>query len=174
MTNEFQHILRVLNTNIDGKRKSMFAMTKIIGVGKRFSNLICKKAEVDVDRRAGTMSNEEIEKLVAIINNPKQFKVPDWFVNRQRDFVTGKTSQCVINVLIGAVRGDIERMKKIRVHRGIRHYWGHRVRGQHTVSTGRKGKVLGMPGGANAAKYSVSLWICDYYVNYLNIPAQIL
>ena len=152
MTSEFQHILRVLNTNIDGKRKSMFAMTKIIGVGKRFANLICKKAEVDINRRAGTLSNEEIEKLVAIINNPRQFKVPDWFLNRQKDIVNGKTTQLVINGLIGAVRGDIERMKKIRVHRGIRHYWGHRVRGQHTKTTGRKGKVLGMPGGSNAAK----------------------
>lgn len=75
MTPEFQHILRVLNTNIDGKRKVMFALTKIIGIGKRFANLICKKAEVDVNRRAGSLTNEEIEKLVAIINNPKQFKV---------------------------------------------------------------------------------------------------
>lgn len=152
MSPEFQHILRVLNTNIDGKRKVMFAMTKIIGIGKRFSNLLCKKAEIDVNRRAGTLTNEEIEKLVAIINNPKQFKVPNWFVNRQRDFTDGKTTQCVMNVLIGAVRGDIERMKKIHVHRGVRHFMGHRVRGQHTKTTGRKGKVLGMPGGANAAK----------------------
>jgi len=152
MTSEFQHILRVLNTNIDGKRKAMFAITKITGIGKRFSNVICKKAEVDVDRRAGSLTNEEIEKLVAIINNPKQFKVPNWFVNRQKDIVDGKTSQCVVNVLIGKVRADIERFKKIRVHRGIRHYWGHRVRGQHTCTTGRKGKVLGMPGGAGAAK----------------------
>lgn len=152
MTPEFQHILRVLNTNIEGKRKSMFAMTKIIGIGKRFSNLICKKAEIDVNRRAGTMSNEEIEKLVAIIMNPKQFKVPNWFVNRQKDFSTGKSSHQTINNLITAVRSDIEKMKKIRCHRGIRHYWGHRVRGQHTCTTGRKGKVLGMPGGSNAAK----------------------
>ena len=152
MTPEFQPLLRVLNTNIDGKRKVMFSLTKIIGIGKRFANLICKKAEVDVNRRAGTLTNEEIEKLVAIINNPKQFKVPDYFVNRRRDVVNGKTTQLVINGLIGAVRGDIERLKKIRAHRGIRHYWGHRVRGQHTCSTGRKGKVLGMPGGAGAAK----------------------
>jgi small subunit ribosomal protein S18e len=152
MTNEFQHILRVLNTNIEGKRKSMFAMTKICGIGKRFSNLICKKAEVDIDRRAGTLSNEEIEKLVAIIMNPKAFKVPNWMVNRQKDFQTGNTTHCAINVLIAAVRSDIERYKKIRAHRGIRHFWGHRVRGQHTCTTGRKGKVLGMPGGAGAAK----------------------
>lgn len=152
MSSEFQHILRVLNTNIEGKRKVMFAMTKITGVGKRFSNIICKKAEVDVDRRAGTLSNEEIEKLVAIINNPRQFKVPNYLLNRQKDIVTGKTTQVVINNLIGAVRGDVERMKKIRAHRGIRHYWGHRCRGQHTKTTGRKGKLPCMPGGANAAK----------------------
>lgn len=152
MTSEFQHILRVLNTNIEGKRKAMFAMTKITGVGKRFSNIICKKAEVDIDRRAGTLSNEEIEKLVAIINNPRQFKVPNYLLNRQKDIVTGKTTQLVINNLIGAVRGDVERMKKIRVHRGIRHYWGHRVRGQHTATTGRRGKMPFMPGGVNAAK----------------------
>ena len=152
MSSEFQHILRVLNTNIEGKRKVMFAMTKITGIGKRFSNLICKKAEVDVDRRAGTLSNEEIEKLVAIISNPKQFKVPNWFVNRQKDIVSGKTTQVVVNGLIGKVREDIERLKKIRAHRGIRHYWGVRVRGQHTKTTGRRGKTVGMPGGANAAK----------------------
>jgi ribosomal protein S13 len=152
MTPEFQHILRVMNTNIEGKRKSMFAMTKICGVGKRYANLVCKKAEVDINRRSGTLTSEEMEKLVAIIMNPKQFKVPNWFVNRQKDFATGKTMHLSINNLIAGVRNDIERMKKIRCHRGIRHYWGHRVRGQHTCSTGRKGKVLGMPGGANAAK----------------------
>ena len=142
MTSEFQHILRVLNTNIEGKRKAMFAMTKICGVGKRFANIICKKAEVDVDRRAGTLSNEEIEKLV----------VPNYLLNRQKDVITGKTTQVVINNLIGAVRGDVERLKKIRAHRGIRHYWGHRVRGQHTATTGRRGKLPCMPGGAGAAK----------------------
>ena len=145
---EFQHILRVLNTNIDGKRKVMFAITKITGIGRRFANLICKKAEIDINRRAGTLTNEEIEKLVAIISNPKQFKVPGWFVNRQKDIVTGKTTQVVVNGLIGKVREDIERLKKIRAHRGIRHYWGVRVRGQHTKTTGRKGRTVGMPGGA--------------------------
>ena len=31
----FQHILRVMNTNIDGKRNIMFAMTAIKGIGRR-------------------------------------------------------------------------------------------------------------------------------------------
>ena len=47
----FQHILRVLNTNLDGKIKVMFALTSIKGVGRRFSNVCCKKAEVDLNKR---------------------------------------------------------------------------------------------------------------------------
>ena len=34
------------------------------------------------------------------------------------------------------LRDDIERLKKIRAHRGLRHSWGVRVRGQHTKTTG--------------------------------------
>ena len=47
----FQHILRVLNTNLDGKVKVMFALTSIRGVGRRFSNICCKKAEVELTKR---------------------------------------------------------------------------------------------------------------------------
>ena len=47
----FTHILRVLNTNVDGKQKVMYAMTAIRGMGRRFSNLVCKKAEVDMRKR---------------------------------------------------------------------------------------------------------------------------
>ncbi|KAL6019446.1 ribosomal 40S subunit protein S18B, partial [Candidozyma auris] len=48
----FQHILRLLNTNIDGRIKIMYALTKIRGVGRRYSNLVCKKADVDLKKRA--------------------------------------------------------------------------------------------------------------------------
>jgi hypothetical protein len=46
-----QHILRLLNTNVDGKRKIMYALTEIKGVGRRYSNLVCKKADVDLNKR---------------------------------------------------------------------------------------------------------------------------
>jgi hypothetical protein len=48
---DFQHILRILNTNIDGRRKAWVALTAIPGVGRRFAIMICKKAEVDVTKR---------------------------------------------------------------------------------------------------------------------------
>lgn len=51
---DFQHILRILGTNVDGKQKVMYAMCSVKGVGRRFSNIVCKKADVDMDKRAGT------------------------------------------------------------------------------------------------------------------------
>jgi endonuclease III len=49
--NAFQHILRLLNTNVDGKEKIMFALTRIKGVGRRYSNVVIKKADVDLNKR---------------------------------------------------------------------------------------------------------------------------
>ena len=48
---DFTHILRVLNTNVDGRTKIMYALTSIRGIGRRFANLACKKGEVDMKKR---------------------------------------------------------------------------------------------------------------------------
>ncbi|KAH9395680.1 PREDICTED: 40S ribosomal protein S18 [Rhagoletis zephyria] len=140
----FQHILRVMNTNIDGNRKVMFALTSIKGIGRRFSNIVCKKADVDLNKRAGELSEEEVERLITIISNPRQFKIPNWFLNRQKDIRDGKFSQVTSNNLDTKLREDLERLKKIRAHRGLRHFWGLRVRGQHTKTTGRRGRTVGV------------------------------
>lgn len=143
-SSEFQHILRILNTNIDGKRKVIYALTAIKGVGRRFSNLVLKKAEVDLSKRAGDLTAEEIDRIVTIIQNPRQFKIPDWFLNRQKDVRDGKYSQLISNNLDFKLREDLDRLRKIRAHRGLRHMWGLRVRGQHTKTTGRRGRTVGV------------------------------
>ncbi|KAJ3416108.1 ribosomal 40S subunit protein S18B [Chytridiales sp. JEL 0842] len=142
--NQFQHILRLLNTNIDGKRKIMYSLTHIKGVGRRFSNLVCKKADVNLDKRAGELTNDELERIVTIMQNPAQYKIPNWFLNRQKDHKDGKYSHTLANGLDNKLREDLERLKKIRAHRGLRHYWGVRVRGQHTKTTGRGGRTVGV------------------------------
>ncbi|KAG2183458.1 hypothetical protein INT43_006464 [Umbelopsis isabellina] len=142
--NQFQHILRLLNTNVDGKNKIMVALTSIKGVGRRYANIACKKADVDLNKRAGELSNEELERIVTILQNPSQYKIPNWFLNRQKDIVDGKYSQVLSNGLDNKMREDLERLKKIRAHRGLRHYWGLRVRGQHTKTTGRRGRTVGV------------------------------
>merc|ERR1712189_106103 len=142
--NQFQHILRVMNTNIDGKTKIMYAMTPIKGVGRRFSNICLKKADIDMNKRAGELSEEEVERLVTIMQNPRQYKIPDFFLIRMKDIKDGKFSQVLANGLDNKLREDLERLKKIRAHRGLRHYWGVRVRGQHTKTTGRRGRTVGV------------------------------
>jgi small subunit ribosomal protein S18e len=140
----FNHIIRLLNTNIDGKRKIMFALTAIKGCGRRYANLVVKKADIDLNKRAGELSADELERIVTILQNPRQYRIPDWFLNRQKDIVDGKFSQVLANGLDNKLREDLERLKKIRAHRGLRHYWGIRVRGQHTKTTGRRGKTVGV------------------------------
>ncbi|CDO51422.1 hypothetical protein DV495_002989 [Geotrichum candidum] len=134
----FQHILRLLGTNVDGRIKIMYALTTIRGVGRRYANLVCKKADVPLSKRAGELTVEELERIVTIIQNPTQYKIPSWFLNRQRDFTEGKDSHLLVNQLDNKLREDLERLKKIRAHRGLRHYWGFKVRGQHTKTTSRR------------------------------------
>ncbi|CEO96284.1 40S ribosomal protein S18 [Plasmodiophora brassicae] len=143
---DFQHILRILNTNVSGRDKIMYALTKIKGVGRRLSNLACKKAEIDLNKRAGELTEEEIDQIRAVLANPTQFDVPTWFVNRTKDRLTGKDMHLVCNHLDAKLREDLERLKKIRAHRGYRHYWRLKVRGQHTKTTGRRGRTVGVAG----------------------------
>ena len=94
--------------------------------------------------RAGEITSEELERIVTIIQNPTQYKIPTWFLNRQRDIVDGKDTQVLANGMDSKLREDLERLKKIRAHRGLRHYWGLRVRGQHSKTTGRRGRTVGV------------------------------
>ncbi len=140
----FQHILRLLNTNVDGRQKIMFALTAIKGCGRRYAGVVCRKAEVDMNKRAGELEPAQLERIMDIMQNPKKYKIPDWFLNRQKDSKDGKFSQLLSNNLDNKLREDLEHLKKIRVHRGLRHSWGLRVRGQHTKTTGRRGRTMGV------------------------------
>ena len=86
-----------------------------------------KKADIDATKRAGELSDEEVDKVITIIQNPRQYKIPDWFLNRQKDVKDGKYYQVLANNWESKLREDLERLKKIKAHRGLRHYWGYVV-----------------------------------------------
>merc|ERR1712216_811213 len=67
-----------------------------------------------------------------------------WFVNRKKDIKDGKTNHVYANLLDTKMRESLERLWKCRAHRGLRHGWGLRVRGQKTCTTGRHGKTVGV------------------------------
>ena len=81
---------------------------------------------------------------MTIMQNPLPYKIPEWFLNSQKAMVDGKFSQVLSNNLDNKKREDLERLKRMHAHRGLRHLWGLRVRGQHTKTTGRRGKTVGV------------------------------
>ena len=147
---------------MNGKHKVGFALRVIKGIGRRFSILVCKIAQIDLNRRAGELTEDEMNKITDIFAKPAgklfarvQFRradffmlldygIPKWFLNRQRCIKDGTYSQLYSNMVDTRLREDLERMKKVRNHRGLRHFWGLKVRGQRTKSTGRTGKTLGV------------------------------
>merc|ERR1712160_186560 len=94
---EFTHILRMQNTNVDGKVKVMFALRVIKGIGRRFSNLVCKVANIDLNRRAGELNQAEMDKIADVLAKPLDYGIPKWFLNRQRCIKDGTYSQLISN-----------------------------------------------------------------------------
>ncbi|MEJ1275614.1 hypothetical protein NN561_006511 [Cricetulus griseus] len=100
---------------------------------------MCRKADIDLIKRAGELTEDEEERVITIMQNSRQYKIPDWFLNRQKDVKDGKYSQVLANGQDNKLREDLERLKKIRSHRGLHHFGGLCVQGQHTKTTGRQG-----------------------------------
>ncbi|KAI4963582.1 hypothetical protein ZWY2020_011346 [Hordeum vulgare] len=42
--------------------------------------------------RARELSSEEMDLLMTVLANPRQFKVSDWFLNRKKDYKDGRFS----------------------------------------------------------------------------------
>jgi hypothetical protein len=63
--------------------------------------------------KAGELSAEEIKGVMMVLQNPRQFKVPDWFLNRKKDYIGSRLSQIVSNQLDSKLRDGHERLKKI-------------------------------------------------------------
>ena len=54
--------------------------------------------------------------METIMLNPRQYKIPDWFLNRQKDWKDGTFGQCISNGLDTKLREDLERLKKVKRH----------------------------------------------------------
>lgn len=144
MSKEFQHVLRIADTDLDGTQKVGFALLNIKGVGIRFADAVLKKAGVDKNARLGFLSETDLEKIKAILKTPSKYDLPSWLLNRSRDVGTGKDLHQIGSDLVLQTKTDIDQMKSIKSWKGFRHAHGLRVRGQRTKTTGRKGKAVGV------------------------------
>jgi len=135
---------RKLRSQVDGNAKVEYGLTQIRGIGRRFAQAIVMVAEISPDIRIGAIPEKDLNKIEEIILNPIPNGIPAWMVNRKKDLVTGENLHIIGNKLELSVRRDIDRMKRIRSYKGVRHHRGLKVRGQRTKSTGRHGLVVGV------------------------------
>ncbi len=140
---QLKHLVRIVNTDLDGKKTTGYILSRIKGVGVNFALAICRAANIDHNRRVGTLNDKEVKILENLILNPEKANLPKWMYNRRKDFETGTDKHLVGTPLQLAQDGDLKIMKTIKTYKGVRHILGLPVRGQRTRSNFRrnKGKV---------------------------------
>ncbi len=140
---ELRHIVRIYNTDLDGKKQVQMALTGIKGVGRRLARVFAIKAGVDPYATLGKLPEEQIDALKKVIESASE-NIPAWMMNRRKDILLGIDRHVMGTDVVTALREDLDLMKKARSYKGIRHELGLRVRGQRTRSTGRTGATVGV------------------------------
>ena len=140
---DFKYIIRIANSDVSGEERLANALTSIRGIGPRISNAIVQKLKLNPNKLAGKLDDKNVVDIENAIMNLNDY-VPDWLLNRQKDYDTGKDIHSVSVELKMTHDEDLNRMKKVKSYKGIRHASGHKVRGQRTYSNGRKGLALGV------------------------------
>lgn len=138
-TNE-EKVVRILSTDIEGKMSIYAGFTKIKGISWSFSNAVCTLLKIDKKRQIGSLTNDELKKITEFIKNPK---VPEFILNRRKDFETGENKHLVVADLELRKEFDIKKLKKIKSYRGFRHMSGLPSRGQRTKSNFRTNRRKG-------------------------------
>ncbi|MFH1511037.1 MAG: 30S ribosomal protein S13 [Candidatus Woesearchaeota archaeon] len=147
---DYRHIVRIANTDLDGKEQVMYGLTKIKGVGIMFANAVCTAAQVDKMKKCGVLSDAEVKKLDEIVRNPHG--LPEWLYNRRKDPEAGDDKHLVSTDVSFVQDSDIKRMRMIKCYRGVRHSAGLPVRGQRTKSNFRKNKRAAKGGSLGVKK----------------------
>ncbi len=109
---------RVLGIDIPGRKKLEYSLRYIYGIGPTAAKEVCEKAKLDVNKKADDLTDEEIQRLVAVLQN---------------DFT-------IEGDLRRSVSANIRRLISIGSYRGRRHRAGLPVRGQRTKTNARTRK----------------------------------
>ncbi|MEM4330405.1 MAG: 30S ribosomal protein S13 [Candidatus Pacearchaeota archaeon] len=132
-------IVRIAEKDIRGDETIFKGLTEIKGISWMVSNAICRKLNIDRNKKAQDLSEEEIRRIEEFLSN-NQMSIPSFLKNRKKDREEGTDKHLIGSSLDLQNEFDIKRMKKIKCYKGIRHTLGQPVRGQRTKSHFRKNK----------------------------------
>jgi len=113
-------VARIAGVDLPKTKRVEVGLTYIYGIGQSSARDILGKAKVDMNKRVGDLSDEEVASIRSVI---------------QADYK-------VEGALRSEVQMNIKRLMDIGSHRGLRHRKGLPVRGQRTRTNARtrKGK----------------------------------
>ena len=144
MSREFNYIVRLHGTNIDGTKMVPYALTEVKGVGIRLARAIVKQLGLDATERLGSLGDADVKRLEQAVDEPASVGLPSWMLNRQKDPMTGDDLHVLSSDLDLRNKDDIDLMRETRSWKGERHARGLKVRGQRTKTTGRTGRSVGV------------------------------
>jgi small subunit ribosomal protein S13 len=111
-------VARIAGIDLPKKKRAEIGLTYIYGIGHTTARNILTKAGVDVNKRVGDLTDDEVSKIRGIITS--DYKVE--------------------GALRTEVQMNIKRLMDIGCYRGLRHRKGLPVRGQRTRTNARTRK----------------------------------
>jgi small subunit ribosomal protein S13 len=110
---------RIAGVDLPPQKRAQIGLTYIYGIGRPRATKILQEAKVEADKRVRDLSEEEVSRIRAIID--------------QQGNIEGDLRK--------QIQLDIKRLMDIGCYRGLRHRRGLPVRGQrtHTNARTRKG-----------------------------------
>lgn len=105
---------RLVGVDIPEHKKTLYSLTSIYGVGLKISEKVLDQAGVDKDKRARDLTQDEVGRINKVLEN---------YINEGN--------------LRRQVSENIQRLKRIRSYRGMRHSAGLPSRGQRTKTNSR-------------------------------------
>ena len=105
---------RIAGTDIPEHKKVVYSLCSVYGVGLKTAQEVVDQAKIDPDKRARDLTPDEINRIQRILE-----KYP----------LEGDLRRMVTD--------NIQRLKRIKAYRGLRHMMGLPVRGQRTKVNSR-------------------------------------
>ncbi|MFO0948843.1 MAG: 30S ribosomal protein S13 [Planctomycetota bacterium] len=109
---------RLLGIDIPNEKRTEISLQYLYGVGPTIAKEICARANINPDKRARELTDDELARIANLLDN-------DYTVEGQ---------------LRRTVQQSINRLKDIGCYRGLRHRRGLPVRGQRTRTNARTRK----------------------------------
>ncbi|GIK84057.1 MAG: 30S ribosomal protein S13 [Patescibacteria group bacterium] len=108
---------RILGVDVPENKKIFYALQALYGVGPKIAEVVLREAQVDPDKRAKDLNNDELGRIQRVLDKYE-----------------------LEGDLRRHVNDNIDRLKRIKAYRGIRHIMKLPVRGQRTKTNSRNAR----------------------------------